>query len=220
MSWWFEVPPRERPRGPAGWCPHPADEALVASLAAGDTHAFTALVARYRRRVYGICLHYFRNPADAEDAAQDAFFTLYRRAATFRGDAAFSTWMYRVTTNACNDLARHRARRPQAGPTTVEDLAGEPTDDDPLATRELSMELNAALRMLDADSRAAIVLHDVQGLPYFEIAERLGLPIGTVKSRIHRSHARLAAALDHLRQHPGGPAEPATLATPPTDRHD
>ena len=201
--------------------PQPADETLVAALVAGDTDAFTALVARYRRRVYGICLHYFRTPADAEDAAQEAFVTLYRRCSTFRGDAAFSTWMYRVTTNACNDLARQRARRPRSSDTTtVDDLAGLPADEDPLATRELSMELNAALRLLDAESRTAVVLHDVQGLPYLDIADRLGVPVGTVKSRIHRSHARLAAVLDHLRQHPGASTEPENPAGPPTHRHD
>jgi len=205
---------------PPAETPEPADETLVADLAAGDAAAFTALVARYRRRVYGICLRYFRNTADAEDAAQDAFVALYRRAATFRGNAAFSTWMYRVTTNACNDLARQRGRRPRSGTTTVEDLADRPAEEDLLATRELSLELSDALNLLDADSRAAVVLHDVQGLPYLEIAERLGVPVGTVKSRIHRSHARLAVSLDHLRADSPALGEPGSAAKPPTDRHD
>ena len=187
--------------------PQPADETLVAALVAGDTDAFTALVARYRRRVYGICLHYFRTPADAEDAAQEAFVTLYRRCSTFRGDAAFSTWMYRVTTNACNDMARKRARRPRSSGDDVAQLVDAAETADLLANRELGLELENALRALDPAYREVIVLHDIGGMPYADIAERLGLAVGTVKSRIHRGHARLAAGLTHLREpnHPIGP---------------
>lgn len=193
-----------------------SDEELLAAFVAGDQGAFDQLVDRHARRVYAICLRYFGNPTDAEDAAQEAFLTLYRRAGTFTGAARFSTWMYRVATNACNDLARKRARRPMA-PSGVRaadqgDVAGLVPDPaaDLLANRELGMELEAALAALEPEYREPILLHDVGGFRYADIAERTGVPVGTVKSRIHRGHARLAAALSHLHEgapHPGSASE-------------
>lgn len=173
-----------------------SDEDLVADWVGGDRAAFDELVRRYRRRVYGICFRYFRDASDAEDAAQDAFVALLRRAHTFQGTSSFSTWMYRVAVNACNDLARKRSRRPQRSDTDVSALGDElASADDLVAQRELGMVLEQALSALDPDTRVAIVLHDVQGVPYQDIAERLGVAVGTVKSRIHRGHARLAALL-------------------------
>ena len=207
------------------------DENLVAAWVAGDRRAFDTLVDRYDRRVYGICYRYFGNAADAEDAMQDTFVALLRRAETFTGAAAFSTWLYRVATNACNDLARKRSRRPRtvplAGssggdrPAGAEPVSDLPAVEDVLATRELRMELAGALRTLDPEQREAVVLHDVCGVPYADIAERAGVAVGTVKSRIHRAHARLAALLGHLDDtRPGGsprPAgEPSTPSRPPT----
>lgn len=172
------------------------DEALVTAWVGGDRAAFDELVRRYRRRVYGICFRYFGDAADAEDAAQDAFVAVLRRAHTFQGTSSFSTWMYRVAVNACNDLARKRGRRPRRSDADVSTLADElASPDDLMGRRELSMVLEKALAQLDADTRAAIVLHDVQGVPYQDIAERLGMAVGTVKSRIHRGHSRLAVLL-------------------------
>lgn len=159
--------------------------------------------------MFGICLQYFGNAEDAEDAAQEAFVALLRRGSTFSGTAAFSTWMYRVTTNACNDLARRRARRPRSTGDDVTQLADTAAVDDLLANRELGVELEAALADLEPDTRAVIVLHDVVGLPYADIAERMGIAVGTVKSRIHRAHGVLAGRLVHLR-------EPSTGLRPPT----
>lgn len=117
--------------------------------------------------------------------------------------------MYRVTTNACNDMARKRARRPRSSATEVESLSDTAAIDDILGNRELGMELEAALAGLDPEYREVIVFHDVMGLPYADIAERLDLAVGTVKSRIHRGHARLATGLAHLR-------EPNRTIAPPT----
>lgn len=212
------------------------DEALVAAYVAGDAAAFDTLVQRYERRVYGICYRYFGDAADAEDAMQETFVTLLRRAETFTGAAAFSTWLYRVATNACNDLARKRSRRPRTvplvtpsrdgdGPTGQDPAHDAPAVEDVLATRELGIELAAALRTLDREQREAVVLHDVYGVPYHEIAAREGVAVGTVKSRIHRAHARLATTLQHLHAAPQpGPsrhtAEPSGRPRPPTSRHD
>lgn len=186
-----------------------SDEELLAAFTAGDEGAFSELVARYQRRVFGVCRQYFGNDADAEDAAQDAFVALYRRADTFAGTARFSTWMYRVATNACNDLARKRARRPQSDgtdPTTLREAGP-----DVIAQRELGLELAQALATLDPQHREAVVAHTVEGVPYHEIAERAGVPVGTIKSRVHRGHARLAVALAHLRD-----TQPSDARPPPT----
>jgi RNA polymerase sigma-70 factor, ECF subfamily len=201
----------------------PSDEALIAAYVAGGPQAgeaFDRLVDRHAQFVYAVCFRYFGNPADAEDAAQDAFVTVLRRASSYRGSARFSTWLYRVTINACNDIARRRSRRPRAGGVDVTILADLAAADDPLATRELSVELERALARLDPTTRTLVLLHDVQGLPYADIAARLGLPVGTVKSRIHRGHARLASLLQHLSATTGDtgrpdPREPLPPAGPP-----
>lgn len=176
-----------------------SDEELVTAYVGGDGRAFDTLVQRYSTRVYAVCYRYFGNAADAEDAAQDAFVALLRRAGTFKGTSSFATWMYRVATNACNDLARKQARRPQSSTADIERVADEAgraaAVEDELAAGGLGEELVAALRDLDAESREAIVLHDVYGVPYAEIAQRTNTAVGTVKSRIHRGHARLAGAL-------------------------
>lgn len=191
--------------------PERGDAALVAAYLAGDDRAFDLLVARHSRRVYAICFRYFGDASDAEDALQETFLTVLRRASTYAGTAAFSTWLYRVATNACNDLARRRARRPRAASGDVEALADTAAPDDPLGDRELGVDLERALAALEPATRTAIVLHDVRGLPYEEVAARLNLPVGTVKSRIHRGHARLAQALAPA-------AEPSAPARPPTPR--
>lgn len=212
--------------------PADSDEALVRAFVDGDRAAFDTLVDRYERRVYGICYRYFGDHADAEDAMQDTFVALLRRAETYAGTAAFSTWLYRVATNACNDLARKRSRRPRTVPLVADSRDGTgpggqepaldlPAVEDVLATRELGMELAEALRTLDAEQRDAVVLHDVYGLPYHEVAARTGVAVGTVKSRIHRAHGRLAAILAHLHEPGGGSSspgreEPSAPSRPPT----
>lgn len=193
------------------------DEALVEAFVGGQDDAFDLLVQRYSQRVYAICYRYFGNAADAEDASQDAFVALLRRAGTFKGTASFATWMYRVATNACNDLARKRARRPQAADTdverAVERVSSATSAEEDLVARDLDPRLVDALRTLDVASREAVVLHDIYGVPYTDIAERSGVAVGTVKSRIHRAHARLAEAFQQ--PDPGG-REPSPPLRPPT----
>ncbi|MEE8600148.1 RNA polymerase sigma factor [Euzebya tangerina] len=182
------------------------DEQLVADFVAGDEQAYAALMDRYARRVHGICYRYFGNTTDAEDAAQDAFVTLYRKAHLFSGKSKFSTWMYRVTTNACNDLGRKRARRPQKADAEVSDLQlEEPTD--AIGQKTLQLELRKALMQLEPDYRDAVVAHTVEGHPYADIAERTGVAVGTIKSRVHRGHAKLAKILSG---EPSGRAPPHT----------
>ena len=184
------------------------DEDLVKAFVAGDEGAFAVLVQRYERRVHGICFRYFGDAGDAEEAAQEAFLTLYRRASTFHGTSLFSTWMYRVTTNACNDIARKRSRRPRKAEAVVEDLPLADTRDE-VGQALLRLELREALLQLEPEHRAAVIGHTVEGRPYHEIAEQAGVAVGTIKSRVHRGHAKLAAIL-------AGSAEPSGRAPPPT----
>ncbi len=174
--------------------------------------AFHTLVDRYHRRVFAICLEVLRSRSDAEDATQETFVKLARGAAGFRGEAKLSTWLYRVARNVCTDQIRHDARRPAtpvADPGRLDDAPSQP--DTSAATAE-QLAVAAALDDLDPLSRRALVLVAVEGLTYAEAGEVIGLPVGTVKSRVSRARGRLAAALTDRRGPPGSDA------TPPPDR--
>lgn len=167
----------------------------------GREAAFHELVSRYRRRVYGICYRYFGDHADAEEATQETFVLLVRRAGQFRGDSKLSTWIYRITVNACHDLARRDARRPRTPVADVAAVAGavpDPSSSPPelAVADELAHRLREALGRLDEVSRACVILGPVEGRPYAEVAAILDMPVGTVKSRIHRARARLAELLE------------------------
>lgn len=192
-----------------------SDEVLLERARAGDGRAFDALVDRHADRVYAICWRYFGNATDADDAFQATFLAWYRGMSGFRGQAALSTWLYRVATNACHDLARRRARQPMTVPLD-DDRGGaghEPVDQaavDRLAAAELQPDLLAALDQLDAEQRRAVLLRDVVGASYAEIAAAQHVAVGTAKSRVHRGHARLAEILRRSwsRETGGGPASP------------
>ena len=181
------------------------DNELLEQVATGDRStrniAFGELVERHRGRVFAICHRYFRNPVDAEDALQETFLTVLRRASTFRGEAQVSTWMYRVAVNTCHDMARHRARRPQTPVEDiglVSDLHGAHSDEDIIAGLELSDVLREALATLDDETRGLLVLCAVEQVPYAEVAEAYGIAVGTVKSRVHRARAKLSELLGDL----------------------
>jgi RNA polymerase sigma-70 factor (ECF subfamily) len=181
-----------------------ADHELVARARTGDRDAFEAIIQQHADHVYAICLRYFGNPHDAEDAFQAAFLACYRGLGSFRGRAALSTWLYRVTTNACHDLARRRARQPRTVPLDEERGGARPDHADHdavdrLAAAELQPDLRDALAQLDAEQRQAVVLRDVVGASYAEIARSQGVAVGTAKSRVHRGHARLAELLEPVR---------------------
>jgi RNA polymerase sigma-70 factor (ECF subfamily) len=191
-----------------------ADHELVARALAGDDAAFDAIVERHADHVYAICLRYFRDPHDAEDAFQAAFLACHRGLASFRGRAALSTWLYRVATNACHDLARRRARQPRTVPFDDGRGAARPEVADQaamdhLAAAELRPDLLGALARLDPDQRHAVLLRDVVGASYAEIADAQDVAVGTAKSRVHRGHARLAELLEPVRNQTG-------VAHPPT----
>jgi len=188
-----------------------ADEELVTRFLAGDAGAFTDLVTRHERRVYGLCLRILGDREDAADATQDALLMVVRKLDQFRGEAAFSTWLHRVTVNVCYDHLRKAQRRPvlrRIDEDRPEPEAGPPVPDH-ADDVSLSQDVTAALALVPEDFRVAMVLADVQDLPYDAIAKVLDVPVGTVKSRVHRGRIALARAMglgDDLRDgEPTGP---------------
>jgi RNA polymerase sigma-70 factor (ECF subfamily) len=179
------------------------DGELVRRFLAGDAGAATDLITRHERRVYAVCLRVLGNPDDAADAAQDALLAMIRKLDGFRGEAAFTTWLYRIAMNVCYDHLRRAKRRPVL--RRDEDApAPEPALDDHADAVAGAHDVAAALARVPEDFRVAIVLADVHDLPYDEIAKVLDLPVGTVKSRVHRGRIALAKALGI-----GAPSEPA-----------
>jgi RNA polymerase sigma-70 factor (ECF subfamily) len=166
----------------------------------GDALAWEALVRAYQSSVYAVTRHYLRDPEEARDVAQDVFVRLYERLGTFTGADTFKAWLLRMTRNACIDRLRRLRARPPAVDVPVDDaqLAG---GDDPEALAEAEVRsrlLRRAVAGLSASHREILMLKDIQGLGLEEIAEMLGVPLGTVKSRSSRARLELADALRKL----------------------
>ncbi|HEY4410438.1 MAG TPA: sigma-70 family RNA polymerase sigma factor [Acidimicrobiia bacterium] len=188
-----------------------SDETLAAAANAGDRRALDALLARHLDRVHAICRRVTGHPEDALDATQEALIAVTRGLHRYDGRALFTTWLYRVATNAALDELRRRKRRPEPA---------EPAEDRPLPAGSggaatpgpvesvvaARLDVDAALAGLSPEFRAAVVLRDLCDLDYSEIAEVLDVPIGTVRSRIARGRAAIA---DQLRE-PNAPPERPT----------
>jgi len=170
----------------------PSDEELIRRHLAGDRSAFGALVERHQRRVYNLTYRMLGRPEDAADATQDTFVTCMRKLAGFRGTSAFTTWLHRVAVNICYDALRKRSREI---PVEEEEHASEAAPGDLAEESATAVDVQRALLRVPEEFRAVLVLHDVQGVPYQDIAESLGAPVGTVKSRLHRGRVALARAL-------------------------
>ncbi|HEX6400220.1 MAG TPA: sigma-70 family RNA polymerase sigma factor [Actinomycetota bacterium] len=174
------------------------DEELVRRFQDGSAGAFEVLVERHGRRVFNLCLRILGDADEAADASQDAFLSALRKLHTFRGEAAFTTWLHRVTVNACYDELRRKRRRPLLHVVAEgeEDRPlPTPIAEDPAPAVELSVDVARALRTVPEEFRVALVLADVEDLPYDRISEVLGIPVGTVKSRVFRGRAALGRAL-------------------------
>ncbi|MCA6093948.1 RNA polymerase sigma factor SigM [Streptomyces sp. SCA3-4] len=190
------------------------DAELLALHIKGDPDAFGEIVRRHRDRLWAVALRTLGDREEAADAVQDALVSAYRAAHTFRGQSAVTTWLHRITVNACLDRARKAASRrtaPLAETERLEQLL-EPHEaaDAPAERGDLHRELIQALAKLPPDQRAALVLVDMQGYPVAEAAAVLDVPTGTVKSRCARGRARLLPMLTHLR--------PDRRGSPPLDR--
>lgn len=162
---------------------------------------------KHEDKIFGLALRMLGNRSDALDATQDAFIAAYRQAGSFRGDAAVGTWLYRIGANACKDLLRKRKRWITQDNETLEPLQVDtaPSTESSVTNR---LVIRDALKELPDEYREAVVLHDLGGITYEEIARITETNIGTVKSRISRGRRRLAELLEH----PAGP-EPSKEVT-------
>lgn len=177
------------------------DRDLLEGAGRGDRRSFDELMRRHEQRVFALSLRMLGNRSDALDATQDTFVKVLRSAGSFHGDSAFTTWLYRIAANVAKDALRKRLRTAQ------------PEDDDTVGslqspgagveeTAGLRVDLQRALASLPEDYRTAIVLADLCGLPYDEVAAIAGVPVGTIKSRISRGRKQLARTLEPPRRPP------------------
>ena len=176
------------------------EAAIVRKVLGGDANAFETLVLEYEKNVYNIALRMTGNSEDAADMTQEAFIKAYNSLQAFRGDSKFSVWLYRIVSNVCLDFLRSKNRRPTVslsvedddGEDAQLDVADESQSPELLLDRKLTREsVRRGLDSLPPDYRQILLLREIQGLSYDEIAQALGLEVGTVKSRIFRARKRL-----------------------------
>ncbi len=196
--------------GPAS---EPSDGELIRRFNSGDDSSFTILVRRHERRVYNVAYRMLGRPEDARDASQDALLSCYRHLGSFRGESAFTTWLHRITVNACLDALRKRG----PDPAPLSEIPEPSPARDHADQAAASVDVQRALLLVPVEFRGALVLHDIQGLPYEEVAVALDVPVGTVKSRLHRGRLALGRALagerESTRWEPGGPGGASKPAT-------
>lgn len=181
------------------------DQQLVQRVQRGEKAAFDLLVIKYQRKIFRLLSRLIRDPAEVEDVAQEAFIKAYRALPNFRGDSAFYTWLYRIAINtAKNWLVSQGRRAPTSTEADIEEAEtfddGEQlrdlnTPDSMLLTKQVADAVNRAIEQLPEDLRTAIVLRELEGLSYEEIAETMNCPIGTVRSRIFRAREAIAEEL-------------------------
>jgi RNA polymerase sigma-70 factor (ECF subfamily) len=184
------------------------DQLLVERVQRGDKKAFELLVIKYQRKLMRLVSRLVRDQAEAEDVVQEAFIKAYRALPQFRGESAFYTWLYRIGINtAKNYLVTQGRRAPTSTETNAEEaetfddadqLRDINTPESMLATKQIAATVNVAMEALPEELRVAISLREIEGLSYDEIAEAMGCPIGTVRSRIFRAREAIAEKLRPL----------------------
>lgn len=189
------------------------DAKLVARVQAGDKAAFDLLVLKYQRKILRLLSRMLRDQSEIEDVMQEAFIKAYRALPQFRGDSAFYTWLYRIAINTARNWMASQARRPSSpslhqsedGETfdEIDNLIDNNTPESLLASREIAESVNETIQALPAELRTAIVLREIEGLSYEEIAQAMGCPIGTVRSRIFRAREAIASKLRPIIDHQG-----------------
>ena len=183
----------------------PSDAELLRRHVAGDDQAFGELFRRHRDRLWAVALRTVCDPEEAADALQDAMISAFRRAGDFRGDSAVTTWLHRIVVNASLDRLRRKAAHAASsvGDEGALDLLATqgrvPAITDPASVRDTALDVEAALRLIPPEQRAALVLVDMLGYPVADAAAVLDISVGTVKSRCARGRARLLPHLEHLR---------------------
>jgi RNA polymerase sigma-70 factor, ECF subfamily len=184
------------------------DLGLVERVQKGDKTAFDLLVRKYQHKVVKLVTRYLRDPSDAEDVAQEAFIKAYRAIPQFRGDSAFYTWLYRIAINTAKNAIVSRDRSPvdfDLDLQSVEEsnsmqmrLADAETPESLLQTEEIRTTVNQAIEALPEDLRTAIVLRELEGLSYEDIAQAMDCPVGTVRSRIFRAREAIDKRLSEV----------------------
>jgi len=184
-----------------------ADMELVARAQQGDKRAFDLLVVKYQRKVAGVVSRYIRDQAEVLDVVQEAFIKAYRALPQFRGDSAFYTWLYRIATNTAKNVLMSQSRRPPDADVDAELAeqldAGEllkdrATPEQFLMEEEVEKAIWSAIEALPDDLRTAIMLREIEGMSYEEIATTMECPIGTVRSRIFRAREAIDTRLQPL----------------------
>ena len=204
--------------------PAPSDLSLVRCAQSGDGQAFDRLVLKYRSRIVELAMRYTRNPADAEDAAQETFIKAYRALAHFRCDSAFYTWLFRIASNCARNILKARRRDllnnaidfsdyhdAARHPTRLRDMA---TPEELALTTDIRAMVNAALGGLSEEHRIVITLREIDGLSYQQIAAAMSIPVGTVRSRVFRARDFIDNKL--RRVHDGGLGRRAAKRPPYT----
>ena len=170
-----------------------AEAELVARCRSGELDAFEDIYRQYSTRLYNLAFRMVGNAADADDLLQEMFLTAYRKLDTFRGDSALGTWLYRLGMNVCLDRLRSKAARQDQATDMLDDRIGHTAHETRLSVNRLDLE--RAIKALPEGSRAAFLLHDVEGFDHHEVGRILGIAEGTSKSQVHKARLRLRALL-------------------------
>lgn len=176
------------------------EKKLIERAYGGDPSAFNRLMAQHENRMYAVALRMCANREDAQDCLQEAMLRVYRAIGSFKGQSTFSTWVYRITMNTCLDELRRKKNRQNTSLDNLVDMGWSPTDggagpEKQALMREMREKMHGAIRELPDDMRAAVVLRDIQGFSYDEIAQMLEINVGTIKSRISRGREKLREKL-------------------------
>lgn len=176
------------------------EKKLIQSASGGDASAFNRLMEMHERRMYAVALRMCGNREDAQDCLQEAMLRIYRSISGFKGQSTFATWVYRITMNTCLDELRRKKNRQNTSLDNLLDMGWSPTDgtnapEKKAIQAETRRHIHEAIRDLPEDMRAAVVLRDIQGLSYDEIAQALDINVGTIKSRISRGREKLREKL-------------------------
>jgi len=182
---------------------------LIRLCKKGDREAFNEIVLKYQNKVVNIAFGMLSHQEDAEDAAQEVFIKVYKNISSFKEESSFSTWVYRITANTCNDILKKRMNKKTvsiygedddgADNLTIPDTS--PPHDRVLEEKELQSEVRKAIGKLKGEYSELITLYDLEGFSYEEISGIRNIPIGTVKSRLSRARAQLKKNLEHIREH-------------------
>ncbi len=174
----------------------PDENLLIQQFKAGDLSIFEIIVKKYQDRIYNLCRYLLEHQQDAEDAAQEVFIKAFQKLKDFRPESSLYTWLYRIGVNTCLDHKRKLRTEPLKNESQAEDLPStEPSQEVRYRSKEIGLAIQLALDQLSKPSRAVIVLKEIEGLSYEEIAEVLNTSVGTIKSRLSRTREELRRIL-------------------------